>query len=848
MTTADSTASLMDLVFQTIAKSSESLSREFLLQELQCDGDDLETALVQLRREGRVMRTLTHEFTEPYRIGFVVGRVIGHRDGFGFLKLGIGEDDLFLAARQMRRAMHGDLVLAAPTQMDAKGRREAKIIKVLQPGQSQIVGRFFAEGTRGFVSPDDPRLAMDIMVDLQGRKGARQGQFVVVELIDGPKAGNSPTGKIIEVLGETMAPGMEVQLALRNHDIPHQWPNAVTKAVKSLSEEVEDADKEGRVDLRKLPLITIDGEDARDFDDAVYCEPKKGGGWRLWVAIADVSYYVRPGTALDDEAYVRATSVYFPDQVIPMLPEKLSNGLCSLNPLVDRLCMVCEMTISAAGRLSGYKFYQAVMHSHARLTYNKVAAILDGDDILSERYVDQVQHLHHLHDLYGALKVGRLERGGIELETQETRFIFNAQRKIEQIVPTTRNDAHKIIEECMIQANVSAARFVEKNKKEILFRVHESPSDDRLSNFRGFLAELGLKLEGGDEPEPKHYAAIAREVEKRPDRELIQTMLLRSMKQAVYQPDNMGHFGLALKSYAHFTSPIRRYPDLLLHRVIKFLIHNPELEAGETKAKPRYLDGAMAYSGEDMQVHGEHCSMAERRADDATREVSDRLKCEFMLDHVGMTYDGNIATVTAFGMFIRLSELHIEGLVHISSLRGDYFHYDAARQTLTGENTGKRFRIGDKVQVKVLSVNMDDRRLEFGLEGDDFASGPRNNKGGKSSKSQRRADAGKKTAEKRQRRSAKANVAKAPVLGPNGELEKPAKERLRDKKNKGKPKSKASKAAKASAKAALDAVNPWAKTKKKPKVTSASKKKRKARAGKNERNAAKDDNKKDANQ
>ncbi len=457
--------------------------------------------------------------------------------------------------------------------------------------------------------------------------------------------------------------------------------------------------------------MTIDGEDARDFDDAVYCEKKKSGGWRLWVAIADVSYYVRTDSALDKEAINRGNSVYFPSQVVPMLPEVLSNGLCSLNPQVDRLCMVCEMTISDTGKLSGYKHYEAVMNSHARLTYNKVGAILEGDEELRMRYHAVVPHLEELHAMYKVLKEARDNRGAIEFETVEAKFIFNADRKIESIEPVIRNDAHKIIEECMILANIASASYVEKAKEPALYRVHESPGELRLQGFRDFLSELGLDLKGGLEPSPTDYADLVKQIAERQDKELIQTMLLRSMKQAVYNADNAGHFGLALKRYAHFTSPIRRYPDLLLHRAIKYLIAKEE-GRNQDRWTPT---GGYHYSFDDMDFYGEQCSMTERRADDATREVADWLKCEYMQDHVGDELDGVIANVTSFGFFVRLTELHIDGLVHISTLANDYYQFDPIGQRLIGESFGNIYRLGDAVKVKVLAVNLNDKQIDFEL-------------------------------------------------------------------------------------------------------------------------------------
>ena len=506
-----------------------------------------------------------------------------------------------------------------------------------------------------------------------------------------------------------MAPGMEIDMALRTFDIPHHWPKGVSKQVKDLSEQVPEEAKQSRIDLRQLPLVTIDGEDARDFDDAVFCEPLDGGGWQLWVAIADVSYYVRPGTALDSEAQNRGNSVYFPEQVVPMLPEVLSNGLCSLNPQVDRLCLVCEMTISATGKLQEHQFYEAVMNSKARLTYTKVWDILQGNSQLQKRYAEQVPHLRNLHEMYRALKRTRQHRGAIEFETQESKFVFNALRKIDTIVPVTRNDAHKLIEECMILANVSAAQTLQKNKAEALYRIHDEPDTDRLGSFLAYLGEVGISHKIGKDVSPQDFTEVVAKIQGRPDQELIQTMLLRSMKQAVYDHENIGHFGLALDAYAHFTSPIRRYPDLVVHRALKGII--------DKQNQRKNKSGGKVYSAAEVESLGEQCSMTERRADDATRDVADWLKCEFMLDHVGDTFEGVIASVTNFGFFVRLSEFHIDGLVHITSLKNDYYQFDAVKQYLIGESSGTVYRLGDPVEVKVAAVNLDERKIDFLLDG-----------------------------------------------------------------------------------------------------------------------------------
>ena len=554
---------------------------------------------------------------------------------------------------------------------------------------------------------EDPRITQDIIILPGSENGARHNQMVQVQITQNPNRNMNAVGKVIDVLGEHLAPGMEIEVALRNHDIPHVWPEAVEKQVEHLGEFVEEADKQNRVDLRDLPLVTIDGEDARDFDDAVYCEPVESGGWRLWVAIADVSHYVAMNTPLNAEAIERGNSVYFPEQVIPMLPKVLSNGLCSLNLKVDRLCMVAEMLVSAEGKLSGYRFYEAVMNSHARLTYTKVNAILQNDEKLRTEYAAVVPHLTDLQQMYMALKAARQERGAIEFETLETRFVFNAQRKIESIVPVVRNDAHKLIEECMILANVSAAKMLEKHEASALYRVHAEPDGEKLGNFRQFLSELGIESTLSDEPTPKEITHVLAKLGDRPDAELIQTMLLRSMKQAVYQAENIGHFGLSLGEYAHFTSPIRRYPDLVVHRAIK----------GILKAQGMVTSGAYVYSDEEVAQLGEQCSNTERRADDATREVADWLKCEYMQDHVGDEFEGVISSVTNFGLFIRLADLQIDGLIHVTNLGDEYFQHDGAKHCLIGEHSRKVYRLGDKVTVQVASVSLDERRINLTIDG-----------------------------------------------------------------------------------------------------------------------------------
>ena len=705
-----------EFILSIIRDNNAPMNRDEILTALSIQNEDqieaMRRRLRAMENDGQLVFTKRKHYALPEKLDLFKGTVIGHREGFGFLQVDGKKDDLFIPNHQMQKVMHGDFVLAQPAGLDRRGRREVRIVRVLESRKKQIVGRFFLENGFSYVVPDDSRIGRDILVPNEHRNGARMGQVVVVELQGRSASFNQPIGVITEILGDNMAKGMEVEIALRNHDIPHKFPSAVEKYVKKFTEEVPEEAKKGRVDLRNLPLVTIDGEDARDFDDAVYCE-KHGKGWKLWVAIADVSYYVRLRSALDVEAHNRGNSVYFPNRVVPMLPEILSNGLCSLNPQVDRLCMVCEMQISAKGKLTDYRFYEAVMNSHARLTYTKVAKMLEGDEELRTRYSTLVPHLEDLYKLYQALLGARHQRGAIDFETIETKFIFNAMGRIERIEPVVRNDAHKIIEECMILANIAAANFMEKHKEPALYRIHATPSEEKLTSFRTFLSEFGLTLEGGLKPTTKDYAALLEKVKERPDHELIQTMLLRSLSQAVYHADNIGHFGLALEEYAHFTSPIRRYPDLTLHRGIKYL-----LAKEEQGAKRKTTDtGGYHYSFDEMDLLGNHCSMTERRADDATREVADWLKCEYMQDHVGGEFSGVISSVTGFGLFVRLDDLFIDGLVHISTLENDYYQFDAAKQRLIGENSGMQYRLGDKVRIKVEAVHLENKMVDFSLMG-----------------------------------------------------------------------------------------------------------------------------------
>ncbi|MBU0499019.1 MAG: ribonuclease R [Gammaproteobacteria bacterium] len=697
-----------EFIMQVLEEAGEPRSFDEIAHALELTGegqlDGLQRRLKAMERDGQLLCNRRGGFCRVNRQDLTAGRVLAHPDGFGFLRPDEGGEDMFLSAKQMRALMHNDRVLVRVDGVDRRGRREAAVVEVLERNTHKLVGRLHIEAGLGFVVPDNKRLHQDVVIAKESLNGAVHGQMVTVEILEQPTKYSQPIGRVTDVLGDHMAPGMEIDVAIHSHGIPVDWPEAVIEETAGLGEEVPEAAKQGREDLRKLPLVTIDGEDARDFDDAVYCEPSPRG-WRLLVCIADVSAYVLPGTALDREATSRGNSVYFPDRVIPMLPEALSNGLCSINPQVDRLCMCCEMVIDNEGKMIRSRFYEAVMRSHARLTYNQVSAMLvDGDGELCAKYAELLPHLHDLYSLYQTLDSGRRQRGAIDFDTVETRFLFNADKKVERVVPVQRNDAHKIIEECMLCANVAAARLFQRQKLPMLYRVHDEPSEEKITDLREFLGELGLRLPGKKKPKAGDYATFLNEVRERPDFHLIQTVLLRSLSQAVYSPENLGHFGLSYPAYTHFTSPIRRYPDLLVHRGIKHLVKGGTAEDFD-------------YSPSELQSLGELCSTTERRADDATRDVEDWLKCEFMLDKVGEVFNGIIGGVNSFGLFVELEEIYVTGLVHVTSLDRDYYHFDPIGHRLSGERSGEVFRLGDPLSVQVAAVNLDDRKIDFVLPG-----------------------------------------------------------------------------------------------------------------------------------
>ena len=715
-----------EFILDYLRESIGPLTHEDICSTLNLNDDDqieaMRRRLRAMERDGQVARNRRGGYGTLDKLNLVKGRVIGHPEGYGFVSPVQGEgEDIHLSSTQMRRVFDGDIVLVRIAGWDRRGRPDGTLVDVVERKTTQLVGRYFRESGISFVRPDNPRISQDILIPADRSLEANSGQIVVVNIVEPPSKNSLPVGHITEVLGEHLDPGMEIELSIRNYGIPHQWNDQVEAETAAIPDQVQDTDF--RVDLRDTPLITIDGEDARDFDDAVHCQPRARGGWTLTVAIADVSHYVSVGSALDKEAFERGNSVYFPNHVVPMLPEKLSNGLCSLNPAEDRLCMVCEMQISAEGDINRYQFYEAVMHSHARMTYTQVAHILaerekhDSSGV-RKQFAAILPQVDALHDLYKVLHRRRAKRGAIDFDSQETRILFDSERKISQIIPIDRTEAHRLIEECMLCANVCSAEFLQKAKLPALYRVHEGPSEERLSAVRDFLGELGIGLGGGDDPQPQDYQRVLAAVRGRDDAAVIQSVMLRSMSQAVYQPENLGHFGLAFEAYSHFTSPIRRYADLLVHRAIRRLIRSKQKIAAV-----RRVDGATMLAPQSIYPYelahlddiGEHLSVTERRADEATRDVVNWLKCEYLMDHVGEQYAGVVSAVTGFGLFVMLDDLYVEGLIHVTGLPKDYYFHEAAQHRMVGERTGRVFRLGQKLQVKVVRVNLEERKIDFEL-------------------------------------------------------------------------------------------------------------------------------------
>ena len=803
MTEADRAPPTRETILECLRAADVPLTPSDLAQRLgvtAAQSGPLLRRLAAMERDGQLLPNRKGVLLLATRLDLIAGRVQGHRDGFGFLLPDTGGPDLFLSPREMQKAMHGDRVLVRRVGYDSRGRPEGSIVEVTERAHRRLVGRFVNERGVHIVIPEDQRIKHDIIVAPADTGGAQHGQVVTIEIVSPPANGAPPIGRVVEVLGEIGDPGMEIEIAVRKFDVPHQFRTPAVEQASRFPQRVRPADLRDRVDLRDVPLVTIDGQDARDFDDAVYCEPiefdaqempvldgglgegseawaaaagtdgshagasaatvaaaataspaagkrrragapkRKESGFRLLVAIADVSHYVRPGDALDTDALERCTSVYFPRRVIPMLPEALSNGLCSLNPDVDRLVLVCDLVVDLQGRIRAYQFYEAVMHSAARLTYDEVWTLLSGAAGLRANVAANraalLPHLQQLHELYRVFAGARSRRGALELETVETKIVCDPLGRIERIVPSVRNDAHRLIEECMLAANVCAADFLQRREHAGLYRVHEGPTPEKLARLREFLRSVGLSLGGGDQPTPHDYATLAAAVRLRPDNVLLQSMLLRSMQQAIYSPDNSGHFGLAYTAYTHFTSPIRRYPDLLTHRVIKALLrdarYQPRVDesaepglllqplaeprsagASPSRGRRRTADSEHAEVLETWRTLGAVCSANERRADEASRDVEAWLKCQFMRERVGEQFRGRITGVAPFGLFVTLDDLFVEGLVHVSELGGEYFQFNEAAHELRGERTGRRFRLTDELAVQVSRVDLEARRIEF---------------------------------------------------------------------------------------------------------------------------------------
>ncbi len=693
-----------ELILSTMSDQGIPLSVEQLYLLLEISDDEREIfnkRLNAMEREGQIIKNRKGALCIADKLDLISGVVQGHPDGFGFLipddKTKLNGEDLFLSPKEMSQVMHGDRAIVRMSGLDRRGRPEGKLVEVLERRTQKLVGRVIRTSGVTIVAAEDKRINQDILIPYHLDMNAKSGQVVMVELTEQPSSHAQPMGKVVEILGNYADSGMEIEIALRKHNLPHEFTKEAVQLAEGYPRLVQPADFKGRIDCREMPLITIDGETARDFDDAVYAEPQ-GKGWRLVVAIADVSFYVKPNDALDKGAFERGNSVYFPRRVIPMLPEALSNGLCSLNPDVERLCMICDMQVDGLGIVKQYNFYPSVMRSQARMTYTQVHEILQNPQgELATEYTWLMPHLQHLQSVYKLMLAQREKRGAIEFESSETMMIFNDQGKIEQIVPVTRNEAHRLIEECMLAANVCAANFLKSHEHPALYRIHEGPTPEKLELLRAFMGEFGFGVGGGDTPHAKDYGKLLAKIKERPDAQLLQTVLLRSMMQAVYSPDNVGHFGLAYEAYAHFTSPIRRYPDLLIHRAIKAVLNGDKYKAG------------------DWSALGIQCSMTERRADDATRDVTNWLKCFYMQDKIGEVFEGTVAGVTSFGLFVALDGVYVEGLLHVTELGNDYFHYDKTRHEMAGERTGVRYRLGDRLTIKVVRVDLETTKIDFTL-------------------------------------------------------------------------------------------------------------------------------------
>nr|WP_257644317.1 ribonuclease R [Luteimonas salinisoli] len=696
-----------EAILQLLAEAEGPQSAHELSEQLGLTEPDRFDALAKrlgaMVRDGQLLQNRRGGYAPASQLDLIAGTVIANPDGFGFLRPDSGAgDDLFLPPYEMRKAMHGDRVMASVSGVDRRGRREGVIVEVLERRLNRLIGRFTIESGISFVVPDDRRIQRNVQIPVDARLEAQHGQLVVCEIVQAADTRRPPIGRILAVLGDALTPSLVVEAAIHGHDLPHEFPQAALDEATAVPLQVGAAEAKGRVDLRKLPLVTIDGEDAKDFDDAVWCEPTRDG-FRLLVAIADVSHYVRPGSPLDDEAQLRATSVYFPGFVVPMLPETLSNGICSLRPQVDRLCFVCDMHVGRDGTVRDSQFYEAVMHSHARLTYTQVwQAVGEEDPEAQEQVGALMPQLRRLHQLYQLLAKARTRRGAIEFETSEVRFVLDNRGEVVQAGMLARNDAHKLIEECMIAANVEAAKFLLEAEVPAPYRIHDKPPESKYADLLEFLKEFQLRMPPWGRVRPKDFTNLLAKVRERPDGPLIESVLLRSQSLAVYAPDNIGHFGLALEAYAHFTSPIRRYPDLLVHRAIKHML------AGKPVS-------AFQYGNREMAALSLQSSERGRRADEAQREVDERYRAAWMEQHVGGEFDGVISGVTSFGLFVELDQSKVNGLIHVTQLPQDFYHFDPVRKTLTGQRRGREFRLGDRVTVRVLKASLEERKIDFGL-------------------------------------------------------------------------------------------------------------------------------------
>ena len=704
-----------EFILARLQEKDTPLDLKEVCQEFLIDSEEgieaIRRRLIAMTRDGQLEQGLKRKYF-PARAKILINGTL-HFDRRGALWCipEMGGPRIAVASFNKDISLHGSKVILAVPEDTANTEARGRIVEVVQKSTLRVIGRFIQDNKLNYVIPHGKEIVEDIIIPAGKHKNAQDGDIVLVEIINQQSTWSDLVGQVSEVIGHENSKGIEVSAAIHAHNLSHQWPKEIAQELQDFSKKSFAITSKNRVDLRDLPLVTIDGEDAKDFDDAVYCQAKKGGGWKLFVAIADVSYYVHANTVLDAEAKLRGNSVYFPGKVVPMLPETLSNDLCSLLPQTDRMCMVCELNINAAGIVTSYSFYEGIIHSHARLTYTKVAKILSGESKhLQDTYADLVDDLHNLHALYNMLHKQRKARGALDFDSAETRIIFDEHGKIKQIEPVTRNVAHKIIEECMLCANVAAAEFLEKHKLPAMYRIHEGPTVDKLADLKAFLLELGINFGKKKQPEPLDYAQLISKIQTRTDAHIIQMLLLRSLSQAVYSTENLGHFGLAYPAYTHFTSPIRRYPDLIVHRQIKQVLHS-KWKIAKTKKEQE----AVAKQAEKMQELAVHCSVTERRADDATRDVELWLKCQYIAKFIGQNFTGVVSGVNRFGFFVELAELHVDGLVHVTALKDDFYIYNQAKHQLLGERTHRGFSLGQQVNVIVAKVNIAERKIDFEL-------------------------------------------------------------------------------------------------------------------------------------